>query len=76
MEKFVTRSEAETRAAAKKIAQSLVPGSVIALLGDLGAGKTAFTKGIAEFFEIEGDGVQLRRDLLRLEYARKSARGI
>ncbi len=55
MEKFVTRSESETRNAARKFAQSLVPGSVIALVGDLGAGKTAFTKGIAEFFEIEGD---------------------
>ena len=55
MEKFVTHSETETRAAAKKFAQSLIPGSVIALMGDLGAGKTAFTKGIAEFFEIDGD---------------------
>lgn len=55
MEKFVTRSEFGTRNAAKKFAQSLAPGSVIALVGDLGAGKTAFTKGIAEFFEIEGD---------------------
>ncbi len=54
MKKIVTRSETETRNAAKAFAQALVPGSVVALVGDLGAGKTAFTKGIAEFFGIEG----------------------
>ena len=55
MEKFVCRSEAETKAVAKKFAQNLMPGAVVALIGDLGAGKTAFTKGVAEFFEIEGE---------------------
>lgn len=55
MEKFVCRSEAETKAVAKKFAEKLNPGAIVALLGDLGAGKTAFTKGVAEFFEIEGD---------------------
>lgn len=55
MEKFVSHSEGETKEIAKEFAKDLVPGSIIALVGDLGAGKTAFTKGIAEFFEIEGD---------------------
>ena len=32
----------------KKLAESLRPGDVIAYFGDLGAGKTAFTRGIAE----------------------------
>ena len=55
MEKFVCHGEAETRLVAKKFAEGLQPGAVVALLGDLGAGKTAFTKGVADFFEIEGD---------------------
>lgn len=41
-------SEAETRALAMRMAASLQPGAVLLLSGDLGAGKTAFTKGLAE----------------------------
>lgn len=55
MEKFFSHSEAETKDIAKNFAQNLTPGSIVALVGDLGAGKTAFTKGLAEFFEIKGD---------------------
>ena len=55
MERFLCHSEAETKEVAKKFAERLTPGAIVALLGDLGAGKTAFTKGVAEFFEIEGD---------------------
>lgn len=55
MEVFVSYSEAETRSIAKKFAEALVPGSIIALRGELGAGKTAFTKGVADYFCIDGD---------------------
>lgn len=55
MEKFLSRSEAETRDIAKNFAKRLTPGSIVALIGDLGAGKTAFTKGLAEFFEVKSD---------------------
>ena len=41
-------SEQETRDFAKELAAKAVPGEVYALNGDLGAGKTAFTKGFAE----------------------------
>ncbi len=52
---FLSYSEEETRNIAKDFAKALTPGSIIALSGDLGAGKTAFTKGIADFFGIDGD---------------------
>ena len=55
MDKFVSHSEAETRDIAKKFGQCLAPGSIIALIGDLGAGKTAFTKGLADFFNANQD---------------------
>ena len=47
---FITKSEDETRALAKRLAERLKPGDVILYTGDLGAGKTAFTKGLADFF--------------------------
>ena len=42
-----THSEAETEALAQALAETLRPGEVLALDGGLGAGKTAFTRGLA-----------------------------
>lgn len=47
---FITNSEQETRAAALDVAKRLKIGDVILYEGEMGAGKTAFTKGLAEFF--------------------------
>ena len=44
---FTTHSPAETEAVAEKLAKQLSPGAVLAFRGDLGAGKTAFTRGLA-----------------------------
>ncbi len=44
---FESHSEQETEALGRRLAQTLRPGDVIALDGDLGAGKTAFTRGLA-----------------------------
>jgi tRNA threonylcarbamoyladenosine biosynthesis protein TsaE len=44
----VTRSEAETAALGREVAATLSAGDVVLLFGDLGAGKTAFVRGIAE----------------------------
>lgn len=52
-----SRSAAETLDTAKEFAKTLNPGDVVSLSGDLGAGKTVFTKGVAEFFGISGDEV-------------------
>ena len=44
---FYTNSPAETEAVGVTLGQVLQPGAVIAYRGDLGAGKTAFTRGLA-----------------------------
>lgn len=43
----------ETMAFARKLGEKLIPGDLIALEGDLGAGKTTFTKGLAEGLEVK-----------------------
>lgn len=50
---FRTRSEEETYDLGKKLSKELKPGDTISLEGDLGAGKTALTKGIAAGLGIE-----------------------
>ncbi len=44
---FITHSPEETEALGEKLAKILTPGCIIAYRGDLGAGKTAFTRGLA-----------------------------
>ena len=44
---FITHNPAETEALGAALARALHPGAVIAYRGDLGAGKTAFTRGLA-----------------------------
>lgn len=44
---FKTNSENQTQELAAGLAQQLEKGSVLALVGELGAGKTAFVKGLA-----------------------------
>lgn len=48
MTEFISRSEKQTQDFARSFAKTLSRGSVIAFEGDLGAGKTAFTRGLAE----------------------------
>lgn len=51
--KYVSNSEAETQKIGFELAKELKKGDVIAFFGDLGAGKTAFTKGVCSYFGIE-----------------------
>ncbi|OGU59426.1 MAG: tRNA (adenosine(37)-N6)-threonylcarbamoyltransferase complex ATPase subunit type 1 TsaE [Ignavibacteria bacterium GWF2_33_9] len=48
-----TNSEEETIHTAEKFAAGLTPGDIVALYGDLGTGKTEFTKGICNYFGVE-----------------------
>ncbi len=51
-EAMITRNEKETIALGWKLGSLLEKGSVIALKGDLAAGKTTFTKGIAQALHV------------------------
>ena len=51
---FLTQSAEETFAVGEKIGKNAAPGLVIAFYGDLGAGKTVMTKGIARGLGIQG----------------------
>ncbi|MEK7605263.1 MAG: tRNA (adenosine(37)-N6)-threonylcarbamoyltransferase complex ATPase subunit type 1 TsaE [Patescibacteria group bacterium] len=45
---ITTHSTEETYAYAKKISETLKPGDIITLQGDLGSGKTTFTQGLGK----------------------------
>jgi len=45
---ITTHSESETSAVGRQVAATLSAGAVVLLYGDLGAGKTAFVRGLAE----------------------------
>ena len=44
-QKFITHSAEETQSFGKELAQEILPGTLVCLNGDLGAGKTTFTQG-------------------------------
>lgn len=82
MQTYISRSEAETEAIGEKFAQGLVGGTVVAMYGDLGAGKTAFVRGMARGMglscrvssptftivnEYEGERELIHFDMYRLE---------
>ena len=49
---IITHSEAETERAGEALAEKVKKGDVIAMYGDLGAGKTAFVRGLARGMDI------------------------
>jgi len=51
--KIIVNSPAKTMEIAKRLGSGLMPGSILALEGDLAAGKTTFTKGLALGLGIE-----------------------
>lgn len=51
--KKILKTEKETLIFAEKFAKKLRGGEVIGLIGELGAGKTVFVKGLAHGFEIK-----------------------
>ncbi len=51
---YITHSAEETERLGAEYAKSLRPGDLVAFSGDLGAGKTAFTRGILRGLGYEG----------------------
>jgi tRNA threonylcarbamoyladenosine biosynthesis protein TsaE len=51
---YLSSSVEETEAFAENIAKVLFPGALLALWGDLGAGKTAFVRGLARGLHVKG----------------------
>lgn len=86
---FTTRSEEETIALAAELAREWTPPRCVLLIGNLGAGKTTFAKGVAEglgaaeadeissptfaLIHEHGDGVLYHVDLYRLETEAEAA---
>ena len=48
MKTITTHSAEETRSLGKKMAEALVPGTILCLSGELGSGKTTFSQGLLE----------------------------
>ncbi len=82
MQTYISRSEEETEAIGEKFAEDLASGTVVAMYGDLGAGKTAFVRGMARGMglacrvssptftivnEYEGERELIHFDMYRLE---------
>ncbi|MDH3238623.1 MAG: tRNA (adenosine(37)-N6)-threonylcarbamoyltransferase complex ATPase subunit type 1 TsaE [Deltaproteobacteria bacterium] len=54
---LLSSCEEDTRLVARALGSSLIPGDVVALTGDLGAGKTVFCKGVGESLGILPDRI-------------------
>jgi len=65
---YTTHSERETAAVGRDLARTLAAGSVVLLSGDLGAGKTAFVKGLAEGLGVDAGEVSSPTFTLIQEY--------
>lgn len=57
--KWVSQSPAQTQAWGAKLAKQLQPPRVIALVGELGAGKTCLVKGLAKGFQVKSKDLVL-----------------
>lgn len=68
VEQIRTRSDEETAGVARRLAVDLRAGTMIHLVGELGAGKTVFVRGLAEGLGIDPDEVSSPTFTLVQEY--------
>jgi tRNA threonylcarbamoyladenosine biosynthesis protein TsaE len=64
----ISRSPAETRALAARLGAHLAPGDLVALRGELGAGKTEFVRGLARGLGVPEEAVASPSFALAYEY--------
>ena len=69
----ITTGEEETVAAGEQFAAALLPGAVVLLYGQLGAGKTAFVRGLARGLGAAADEVSSPTFTIIQEYAGRTA---
>ncbi|MFA4937210.1 MAG: tRNA (adenosine(37)-N6)-threonylcarbamoyltransferase complex ATPase subunit type 1 TsaE [Patescibacteria group bacterium] len=55
MKKYFTTSPKQTKSIGKKVAATLRGGETLALIGDLGSGKTTFVKGLARGLSVKNN---------------------
>jgi tRNA threonylcarbamoyladenosine biosynthesis protein TsaE len=53
MKIMISKSVKDTQKLAKEVAKNLKGGEILALVGDLGGGKTHFSKGVCEYFNVK-----------------------
>jgi len=70
---FETTAEAETERAGESLGRELSPGAVVFLHGDLGAGKTAFVRGLARGLGADPEDVSSPTFTIIQEYAGTTA---
>jgi tRNA threonylcarbamoyladenosine biosynthesis protein TsaE len=69
----VSASETETRALGRRLGERLMGGEVLALIGELGAGKTRFVQGLAEGLGVEPNRVSSPTFSIRHDHAGRVA---
>ncbi len=70
---ITTANESETESAGESLGRSLRRGDVVLLYGDLGAGKTAFVRGLARGIGADPDDVSSPTFTIVQEYTGRSA---
>ena len=68
MTEYISSSPKETKSKAAQLAQQMPNGGVLCLHGDLGSGKTVFTKGFAHQLGIQEDSIKSPTYTLMREY--------
>ena len=71
---MITASQSETERAGEELGRRLKPGAVVLLYGDLGAGKTAFVRGLARGLGADPEDVSSPTFTIIQEYAGATAR--
>jgi tRNA threonylcarbamoyladenosine biosynthesis protein TsaE len=66
--RLTTLSETETAAVGRELARTLAPETTVLLFGELGAGKTAFVRGLAEGLGVDPSEVSSPTFTLIQEY--------